>query len=142
MSLSFNHHGVTEITERVEIGRNFGYFFSSISNNLSVLSDSVVNNDIMVYLIVSFAMFAIGVIGVLAKRNALIMFLSIELMLNASNLLFVAFAREKGDTIGLVWVFFVLVLAAAEAAVGLAIIINLFRSKQIVDVDQYNELRG
>jgi NADH-quinone oxidoreductase subunit K len=70
------------------------------------------------------------------------MFLSIELMLNSANLLFVAFARNWGNSIGLVWVFFVLVLAAAEAAVGLAIIINLFRSKQVVDVDQYNTLKG
>lgn len=90
----------------------------------------------------SMAMFAIGIIGVLAKRNALILFLSIEMMLNAANLLFVAFARQWGNEIGLVWVFFVLVVAAAEAAVGLAIIINLFRSKQVVDIDQYNELRG
>lgn len=91
---------------------------------------------------ISFALFTIGVIGLLAKRNALIMFLSIELMLNSSNLLFVSFAREKADVTGLVWVFFVLVLAAAEAAVGLAIIINLFRTRQVVDVDQYNSLKG
>lgn len=88
------------------------------------------------------AMFAIGIIGVLAMRNALIFFLSIELMLNAANLLFVVFARQWGNQTGLVWVFFVLIVAAAEAAVGLAIIINLFRSKQAVDVDQYNVLRG
>lgn len=87
-------------------------------------------------------MFAIGMVGVLAMRNALIFFLSIELMLNAANLLFVAFAYRWGNQIGLVWVFFVLVVAAAEAAVGLAIIINLFRSKKVVDVDQYDELRG
>ncbi len=87
-------------------------------------------------------MFAIGGIGVLIKRNALILFLSIELMLNAANLLFVAFSRAWGNEIGLMWVFFVLVVAAAEAAVGLAIVINLFRSKQVVDVDQYNQLRG
>lgn len=87
-------------------------------------------------------MFGIGIVGVLAKRNALVFFLSIELMLNSANLLFVAFAREWGNQTGLVWVFFVLVVAAAEAAVGLAIIINLFRSRQVVDVDQYNELRG
>lgn len=98
--------------------------------------------DISLFVFVSMAMFAIGIIGVLAKRNALILFLSIELMLNAANLLFVAFARLWGNQIGLVWVFFVLVVAAAEAAVGLAIIINLFRSKQIVDVDQYNVLKG
>lgn len=88
------------------------------------------------------AMFGTGVLGVLLKRNALIFFLSIELMLNAANLLFVSFARDWGNEIGLVWVFFVLIVAAAEAAVGLAIIINLFRTKQTVDVDQYKELRG
>lgn len=98
------------------------------------------NLILMVY--ISMAMFTIGVIGVLANRNALIFFLSIELMLNAANLLFVTFSRTWGNQIGLVWVFFVLVVAAAEAAVGLAIIINLFRTKQVVDVDQYNELRG
>ncbi len=98
--------------------------------------------DISLFLFVSMAMFAIGIIGVLAKRNTLVFFLSIELMLNAGNLLFVAFARYWGNVTGLVWVFFVLVVAAAEAAVGLAIIINLFRSKQVVDVDQYDSLRG
>lgn len=98
--------------------------------------------DLLLAIFVSMAMFAIGIVGVLAKRNALILFLSIELMLNSANLLFVAFAYHWGNQIGLVWVFFVLVIAAVEAAIGLAIIINLFRSKQIVDVDQYNELRG
>lgn len=98
--------------------------------------------DMSLFVFISMAMFAIGIIGVLAMRNALIFFLSIELMLNAANLLFVAFARQWGNPIGLVWVFFVLVVAAAEAAVGLAIIINLFRSKKVVDVDQYDVLRG
>lgn len=98
--------------------------------------------DITLFVYLSFAMFVIGIIGVLVKRNALILFLSIELMLNAANLLFVAFARQWNNQVGLVWVFFVLVVAAVEAAVGLAIIINLFRTKQVVDIDQYNELRG
>jgi NADH-quinone oxidoreductase subunit K len=98
--------------------------------------------DVVPMIFFSMAMFTIGVIGALAMRNALIFFLSIELMLNAGNLLFVAFARHWGNEVGLVWVFFVLVVAAAEAAIGLAIIINLFRSKQTVDVDQYNLLRG
>jgi len=98
--------------------------------------------DISFFIFVSMAMFAIGIVGVLTRRNALIFFLSIELMLNSANLLFVAFARDWGNQIGLVWVFFVLVVAAAEAAVGLAIVINLFRSKEAVDVDQYNELKG
>lgn len=98
--------------------------------------------DITLYIFASMAMFWIGVIGVLTKRNALIFFLSIEMMLNASNLLFVAFARQWGNEIGLLWVFFVLVVAAAEAAVGLAIIINIFRSNQSVDLDQFNSLKG
>jgi NADH-quinone oxidoreductase subunit K len=98
--------------------------------------------DISFFVFISMAMFAIGIIGVLAMRNTLIFFLSIELMLNAANLLFVAFSRQWGNQIGLVWVFFVLVVAAAEAAVGLAIIINLFRSKKVVDIDQYDVLRG
>jgi NADH-quinone oxidoreductase subunit K len=97
--------------------------------------------DLSVVLFISFAMFMIGIIGILAKRNALILFLSIELMLNSANLLFVAFSNAWENQIGFVWVFFVLVLAAAEAAVGLAIIINLFRTKQVVDVDQYNLLK-
>jgi NADH-quinone oxidoreductase subunit K len=98
--------------------------------------------DITLIILISMAMFALGIIGVLTRRNAFILFLSIELMLNAANLLFVAFARYWGDQTGLVWVFFVLVVAAAEAAVGLAIMINLFRSKKVVDIDQYNLLRG
>lgn len=98
--------------------------------------------DIVLTIFVSMAMFAIGIVGVLAMRNTLLFFLSIELMLNAGNLLFVAFAQHWGNQTGLVWVFFVLVVAAAEAAVGLAIIINQFRSKQVVDIDQYNMLKG
>ncbi len=98
--------------------------------------------DISFVIFLSMALFAIGIVGVLTKRNALIFFLSIEMMLNAANLLFVAFARQWNNEIGLAWVFFVLVVAAAEAAVGLAIIINLFRTKQVVDLDQYNILKG
>ena len=91
---------------------------------------------------ISMALFAIGIVGVLISRNALILFLSIEMMLNSANLLFVTFARAWGNQVGLIWVFFVLVVAAAEAAVGMAILIHLFRSKRVVDIDQYNVLRG
>lgn len=98
--------------------------------------------DILFSVFISMIMFILGIIGVLVKRNALIIFMSVELMLNAANLLFVAFAHHWSNEIGLIWVFFVLVVAAAEAAVGLAIIINMFRAKQVVDVDQYNLLRG
>lgn len=98
--------------------------------------------DVTLTIYFSMAVFAIGILGVLLNRNVLILFLSIEMMLNSGNLLFVLFAREWGNLTGLVWVFFVLVVAAAEAAVGFSIIINLFRSKKMVDVDQYNKLRG
>ncbi len=98
--------------------------------------------DLNIALFASLALFTLGIIGVLTRRNTLIYFLAIELMLNAANLLFVAFANKWGNNTGLVFVFFVLVVAAAEAAVGLAIIINLFRSKRAVDIDQYNELKG
>lgn len=98
--------------------------------------------DLSFLIVLSMILFAVGIVGVLTKRNALIFFLSIELMLNAANLLFVAFSNRWDNQTGLVWVFFVLVVAAAEAAVGLAIIINLFRCKQVVDVDQFHDLRG
>lgn len=98
--------------------------------------------DISFFIFISMGMFALGIIGVLFRRNALVLFLSVELMLNAANLLFVAFAHQWGNQTGLAWVFFVLVVAAAEAAIGLPIIINLFRTRQVVDVDQYNILRG
>lgn len=98
--------------------------------------------DISFSIFLSIALFTIGIIGVLINRNALILFLSIEMMLNSANLLFVTFAGEWGNQIGLVWVFFVLVVAAAEVAVGMAIIIHLFRTKKVVDLDQFNALRG
>lgn len=98
--------------------------------------------DTFLVMVTSFLMFAVGLIGVLAKRNTIILFLCVEMMLNSANLLFVLFAWEWGNQIGLLWVFFVLIVAAAEAAVGLAIIINLFRARQVVDVDQFNLLRG
>ncbi|MDP1879809.1 MAG: NADH-quinone oxidoreductase subunit NuoK [Parachlamydiaceae bacterium] len=98
--------------------------------------------DISVMLLVGLAMFGIGMLGLIFKRNILVFFLSIELMLNSANLLFVSFANHWGNQTGLIWVFFVLVVAAVEAAIGLAIMINAFRSKQTVDVDQYNEMRG
>ncbi len=98
--------------------------------------------DISIFILISMVLFTIGLFGVLLKRDPLIVFLSIELMLNAANLLFVAFAYQWGNETGLVWVFFVLVVAAAEAAVGLAILINLFRKKQVADIDQYHRLKG
>jgi len=94
------------------------------------------------YLLLSAALFSIGAAGALLRRNALIVFISIELMLNAVNLSFVAFARQLGDMAGQVYVFFVLVVAAAEVVVGLAIIVNIYRSRASVDVDDADSLRG
>ena len=94
------------------------------------------------YLLVSAALFAIGVTGVLVRRNAIIIFMSIELMLNAANLAFVAAARGLGLMDGQVFVFFVMTVAAAEVAVGLAIIVALFRNRETVDVDEVNLLKG
>ena len=93
-------------------------------------------------LLLSAVVFAIGVVGVLVRRNALVIFMSIELMLNAANLAFVAFARELNSLDGQVFVFFVMTVAAAEVAVGLAIIVNLFRLRETVFVDQINLLKG
>ena len=94
------------------------------------------------YLILSAALFAIGVIGVLIRRNALIIFMAIELMLNSVNLAFVAFARQHGSIDGQVAVFFVLVVAAVEVVVGLALIVDIFRSRESVDIDDVDLLRG
>jgi NADH-quinone oxidoreductase subunit K len=93
------------------------------------------------YVIVGVLLFAIGLAGTLLKRNALSMFLSIELMINAVNLLFLAYARMRGDAAGQMIVFFVIAVAAAEAGVGLAIFVAVFRTKRTVDVDRINELK-
>jgi NADH-quinone oxidoreductase subunit K len=87
-------------------------------------------------------LFAIGVVGVLVRRNALVIFMSIELMLNAANLAFVAFSRAMNSVDGQVFVFFVMTVAAAEVAVGLAIIVNLFRLRESVMVNEVNLLKG
>ncbi len=93
------------------------------------------------YLILSAVLFGIGVAGVLTRKNIIIIFASIELMMNAVNLAFVAFARHWGDIGGQIFVVFIIAVAAAEVAVGLAIIVALFRHKQTVDVDQVNLLK-
>jgi NADH-quinone oxidoreductase subunit K len=91
-------------------------------------------------LILAGVLFSIGVVGVLIRRNAIILFMCIELMLNAANLAFVAFAQQIGIE-GHVYVFFVMTVAAAEAAVGLAIIISIFRLFKSVDIGNFNLLR-
>lgn len=94
------------------------------------------------YLSLSAVLFVIGVLGVLLRRNAIVIFLSIELMLNSVNLSLVAFSQTFGDVHGLILVFFVMAVAAAEAAVGLAIIIALYRNKETVFVNEINLFRG
>ena len=94
------------------------------------------------YLIVSAILFTIGVIGVLIRRNPLIIFMSIELMLNAVNLSFVTFSRYLDSVDGQMFVFLVLTVAAAEVVVGLAIIVSIFRTRRDIDVDDMNILRG
>ena len=94
------------------------------------------------YLIVSAILFTIGVVGVLIRRNPLIIFMSIELMLNAVNLSFVAFSRFLDSADGQMFVFLVLTVAAAEVVVGLAIIVSIFRTRHDIDVDDMNVLRG
>jgi NADH-quinone oxidoreductase subunit K len=89
----------------------------------------------------SAAIFAIGVAGVLLRRNIIVMFMSIELMLNAVNLTFVTLARRMGSMDGQVIVFFVMTVAAAEAAVGLAIIISIFRNRETVNADELNLMK-
>lgn len=93
------------------------------------------------YLILSAVMFITGVVGVLTRRNAIIIFMCIELMLNAVNLTFVAFSSYLGNVDGQMFVFFVMAVAAAEAAVGLAIVIALFRNKQTVNINDVNILK-
>ncbi len=94
------------------------------------------------YLLLSAILFSIGAVGVLIRRNVLIMFMSIELMLNAVNLSFVAFSRFLDSLEGQVFVFLVMAVAAAEVAVGLAIIICIFRNKATVNVDEINLMKG
>ncbi len=93
------------------------------------------------YLLLGAILFAIGTVGVLVRRNVIVIFMSIELMLNAVNLVFVAFSRQLQSMDGQVAVFFVMTVAAAEAAVGLAIIIAAFRNRETVNADELNFLR-
>jgi NADH-quinone oxidoreductase subunit K len=94
------------------------------------------------FLAVSAILFTMGALGVLIRRNAIIIFMSVELMLNAANLAFVAFARSFDVLSGQLFVFFVMTVSAAEVAVGLALIVAIFRSKHSIDVDQMSSLKG
>lgn len=94
------------------------------------------------YITLASVLFLIGTLGVLIRRNAIVIFMSIELMLNAANLLFVAFAQQFNSLDGQIFVFFVMTVAAAEVAVGLALIMAIFRSRGTINVDDINQLKG
>ena len=97
--------------------------------------------DINFYLTLALLLFSIGVIGVLIRRNAIIVFMSIELMLNSVNLVFVTFSSFLGNINGQIFVFFIMTVAAAEAAIGLAIIIALYRNKDTINLDEINIMK-
>jgi NADH-quinone oxidoreductase subunit K len=94
------------------------------------------------YVVLAAVLFAIGLVGVVVKRNVLVVFMSIELMLNAANLTFLAFARQSGNMNGHAIAFFVMAVAAAEAAVGLAIVIAVFRTRGTLQVDEVRMLKS
>jgi NADH-quinone oxidoreductase subunit K len=93
------------------------------------------------YLILSAILFAIGTVGVLTRRNAIVIFMCVELMLNAVNLTFIAFSKYLGNLDGQIFVFFVMTVAAAEAAVGLALMIAFFKNRESIDVEDMNLMK-
>lgn len=93
------------------------------------------------YILLSAIIFSIGVVGVLVRRNAIVIFMSVELMLNAVNLLLTAFSVYRGDAAGQVFVFFIMALAAAEVAIGLAIIVMIYRNTNSIDINVLNRLK-
>jgi NADH-quinone oxidoreductase subunit K len=94
------------------------------------------------YVMLSMVLFVLGAMGVMLRRNAILVFMSVELMLNAANLALVAFARQWGNTDGHLFVFFVITVAAAEVAVGLALIVAIFRTRRNINIDELNQLQG
>jgi len=94
------------------------------------------------YLALAVILFIIGALGVLIRRNAIIVFMAVELMLNAANLAFVAYAGYWQSVSGQIFVFFIMTVAAAEVAIGLALIVTIFHSKSSIDVDQISTLKG
>jgi len=97
--------------------------------------------SINAYLILSAILFAIGTIGVLTRRNAIVIFMCVEMMLNAVNLSFIAFSKYLGNLDGQIFVFFVMTVAAAEAAVGLALMIAFYKNRESIDVEDMNLLK-
>lgn len=94
------------------------------------------------FVMLSIVLFVLGALGVLLRRNAILVFMSIELMLNAANLALVAFAHRWGHETGQMFVFFVITVAAAEVAVGLALIVTIFRTKRSINIDDLHDMKG
>ncbi|MEN9333381.1 MAG: NADH-quinone oxidoreductase subunit NuoK [Bacteroidota bacterium] len=105
---------------------------------MEILHNVTINH----YLGLSTVLFALGVFGMLFRKNAIIIFMCVELMLNAVNLALVSFSKMHGDTDGQIFVFFIMVVAAAEVAVGLAILMMLYRNRHTTDTDTLNDLKG
>jgi NADH-quinone oxidoreductase subunit K len=125
-------------------GRTFGGLFGLITVVVVVFAIILRGHDASTgqYVGLSMLLFSTGAFGVVFRRNALVMFMCVELMLNATNLAFVAFAKLNGSVEGHVVVLFVIIVAAAEVAVGLAIIVSIFRRRHSVSVDDLSALRG
>ncbi|MGV8879927.1 MAG: NADH-quinone oxidoreductase subunit NuoK [Sphingobacteriaceae bacterium] len=108
---------------------------------MEVLTQNIQSIPLNHYILLSSFIFSIGVIGVMIRRNAIVIFMSVELMLNAVNLLLAAFSVYRGDASGQVFVFFIMALAAAEVAVGLAIIVMIYRNTNSIDINVMNRLK-
>lgn len=113
-----------------------------LENTLDRVPNVFMQVQLVNYVLLATMLFIIGIIGVLIRRNAIIIFMSIELMLNAVNLLLIAFSSYKSDPNGQVFVFFIMAVAAAEVAVGLAIIVMIYRNIRTIDIGLLNKLRG
>ena len=98
--------------------------------------------QIDLYVMLSLVLFVLGVLGVLLRRNAILVFMSVELMLNATNLALASFANQWGPESGHLFVFFIITVAAAEVAVGLALIVAIFRSKKSINIDDLHQMEG
>lgn len=109
---------------------------------MEALTQGIQTVPLNYYIILSSILFVIGVMGVLLRRNAIIIFMSIELMLNAVNLLLAAFSAFRGDAAGQIFVFFIMAVAAAEVAVGLAIIVMIYRNTRSIDINILSRLKG
>jgi NADH-quinone oxidoreductase subunit K len=113
----------------------------NLLHNMESLTQNIQLVPLNHYILLSAIIFSIGVIGVLLRRNAIVIFMSVELMLNAVNLLLTAFSVYRGDASGQVFVFFIMALAAAEVAVGLAIIVMIYRNTNSIDINVLNRLK-